>query len=160
MPGSSGCSNIRLYKTTARKYSTDQDNYIDFNGSKLAIAQTKAHPYKYTDLDFLFQEIEVLLTASLYDVFNAVDEFIDLRTYVFKTHVSASALQPKIMNIINRSVYILDDLMVEVEVSFMRGKVSDIRLIDAKITKNNDYTTKPEYQRRVFTFAQLFTYLN
>ena len=130
MPGSSGCSNIRLYKTTARKYSTDQDNYIDFNGSKLAIAQTKAHPYKYTDLDFLFQEIEVLLTASLYDVFNAVDEFIDLRTYVFKTHVSASALQPKIMNIINRSVYILDDLMVEVEVSFMRGKVSDIRLID------------------------------
>ena len=42
----------------------------------------------------------------------------------------------------------------------MRGKVSDIRLIDAKVTKNNDYTTKPEYQRRVFTFAQLFTYLN
>ena len=43
--------------------------------------------------------------------------------------------------------------MVEVGVSFMRGKVSDIGLIDAKITKNNDYTTKPEYQRRVFTFA-------
>ena len=82
------------------------------------------------------------------------DEFIDLRTYVFKTHVSASTLQSKIMNIINRSVYILDDLMVEVEVSFMRGEVSDIGLIDAKITKNNDYTTKPEYQRRVFTFAQ------
>ena len=42
---------------------------------------------------------------------------------------------------------------VEVGVSFMRGKVSDIGLIDVKITKNNDYTTKPEYQRRVFTFA-------
>lgn len=43
--------------------------------------------------------------------------------------------------------------MVEVEVSFMRGKVSDIGLVDIKITKNNVYTTKPEYQRRVFTFA-------
>ena len=107
------------------------------------------------DLDFLFQEIEVLLIASPYDVFNAADEFIDFRSYVFKAHVSASTLQSKIMNIINRSVCISDDLMVEVEVSFMRGKVSDIRLIDAKITKNNDYTTKPEYQRRVFTFAQL-----
>lgn len=48
MPGSSGCSNIRLHKTMARKYSTDQDNYIDFNGSKLATAQTKAQSYKYT----------------------------------------------------------------------------------------------------------------
>ena len=55
------------------------------------------------------------------------------------------------MNIINRSVYIPDDLMVEV--SFMRGDVSDIGLIDAKITKNNDYTTKLECQRRVFIFA-------
>ena len=44
--------------------------------------------------------------------------------------------------------------MVEVEASFMRGKVSDIGLVDAKITKNNDYTTKPECHRRVFTFAQ------
>lgn len=43
--------------------------------------------------------------------------------------------------------------MVEVKVSFMKGKVSDIGLIDVKITKNNDYTTKPEYQRRVFIFA-------
>ena len=136
-----------------RKYSTDQDNYIDFNGSKPATAQTKVQPYKYTDLDFLFQEIEVLLTTSPYDVFNAADEFIDLKSYVFKTHVSASTLQSKIMNIINRSVYIPDDLTVDVEVSFMRGKVSDIGLIDVKITKNNDYTTKPEYQRRVFTFA-------
>ena len=153
MLGSSGCSNIRLYKTMVRKYSTDQDNYIDFNGSKPVTAQTKVQPYKYTDLDFLFQEIEVLLTTSPYDVFNAADEFIDLRSYVFKTHVSASTLQSKIMNIINRSVYIPDDLTVEVEVSFMRGKVSDIGLIDVKITKNNDYKTKPEYQRRVFTFA-------
>ena len=40
------------------KYSTDQDNYIDFNGSKPATAQTKVPPYKYTDLDSLFQEIE------------------------------------------------------------------------------------------------------
>ena len=70
----------------ARKYSTDQDNYIDFNGSKLAAAQTKVKPYKYTDLDFLFQEIETLLTTS------PCDEFIDLRTYVFKTHISASTL--------------------------------------------------------------------
>ena len=137
----------------ARKYSTDQDNYIDFNDSKLATAQTKAQPYKYTDLDFLFQEIEVLLTASPYDAFNAADEFIDLRSYVFKTHISASTLQSKIMDMINRSVCIPDDLMVEVEISFMRGKVSDIGLIDVKITKNNDYATKPEYQRRVFTFA-------
>ena len=98
-----------------------------------------------------------MLIASPYDVFNAADEFIDFRSYVFKAHVSASTLQSKIMNIINCSVCIPDDLMVEVEVevSFMRGKVSDIGLIDAKITKNNDYTTKPEYQRRVFTFAQL-----
>lgn len=130
-----------------RKYSTDQDNYIDFKGSKLATAQIKVRPYKYTDLDFLFQEIEVLLTTSPYD------EFIDLRSYVFKTYASASTLQSKIMNIINRSVYIPDDLMVEVEVSFMRGDVSDIGLIDVTITKNNDYTTKPEYQRRVFIFA-------
>lgn len=137
----------------AREYSTDQDNYIDFNGSKLAAAQTKTQPCKYTDLDFLFQEIEVLLTASPHDVFNADDEFIDLRSYVFKTHVSTSTLQSKIMNIINRSVYIPDDLMVEFEVSFMRGKVSDIGLIDVKITKNNDYATKSEYHRRVFTFA-------
>ena len=43
--------------------------------------------------------------------------------------------------------------MIEVEVSFMRGKVSDIGSIDVKITKNNDYATKPECQRRVFTFA-------
>ena len=35
--------------------------------------------------------------------------------------------------------------MVEAEVSFMRGKVFDIGLIDVKITKNNDYTTKLEY---------------
>lgn len=70
----------------ARKYSTDQDNYIDFNSSKPATAQTKVHPYKYTDLDFLFQEIEVLLTTS------PCDEFIDLRSYVFKTHISASTL--------------------------------------------------------------------
>lgn len=70
----------------AEEYSTDQDNYIDFNGSKPATTQTKAQPYKYTDLDFLFQEIEVLLTTSPYDV------FIDLRSYVFKTHVSASTL--------------------------------------------------------------------
>ena len=76
----------------ARKYSTDQDNYIDFNSSKSVTAQTKVHPYKCTDLDFLFQEIEVLLTASPYDVFNAADEFIDLRSYVFKTHISASTL--------------------------------------------------------------------
>ena len=131
----------------AGEYSTDQDNYIDFNGSKLTTAQAKVQPCKYTDLDFLFQEIEVLLTTS------PCDEFIDLRSYVFKTHVSASTLQSKIMNIINRSVYIPDDLMVGVEVSFMRGKVSDIGLIDDKITKNNVYTTKPEYQRRVFTFA-------
>ena len=54
---------------------------------------------------------------------------------------------------INRSVCIPDDLMVEVGVSFMRGDVSDIGLIDAKITKNNDYTTKPECQRRVFIFV-------
>ena len=54
---------------------------------------------------------------------------------------------------INRSAYILDDLMVEVGVSFMRGNVSDIGLIDVKITKNNDCTTKPEYQGRVFIFA-------
>ena len=70
----------------ARKYSTDQDNYIDFNSSKLAAAQTKALSYKYTDLDFLFQEIEVLLTTS------PCDEFIDLRSCVFKTHISASTL--------------------------------------------------------------------
>lgn len=70
----------------ARKYSTDQDNYIDFNSSKPVTAQTKVHPYKYTDLDFLFQEIEVLLTTS------PCDEFIDLRSYVFKTHISASTL--------------------------------------------------------------------
>lgn len=68
------------------KYSTGQDNYIDFNGSKPATAQTKALPYKCTDLDFLFQEIEVLLTNS------PCDEFIDLRSYMFKTHVSASTL--------------------------------------------------------------------
>ena len=42
----------------ARKYSTDRDNYIDFNGSKPATAQAKAQPHKYTDLDSLFQEIE------------------------------------------------------------------------------------------------------
>ena len=94
-----------------------------------------------------------MLTASPCDVFNAADEFIDLRSYVFKTHVSASTLQSKIMDMINRSVYISDDLMVEVGVSFMRGDVSDIGLIDVTITKNNDCTTKPEYQRRVFTFA-------
>ena len=70
----------------ARKYSTDQDNYIDFNSSKPATAQTKVHPHKYTDLDFLFQEIEVLLTTSPHD------EFVDLRSYVFKTHISASTL--------------------------------------------------------------------
>ena len=68
------------------KYSTDQDNYIDFNGSKLAAAQTKAQPYKYTDLDFLFQEIGILLTTS------PCDEFTDLCSYVFKTHISASTL--------------------------------------------------------------------
>lgn len=133
----------------AKKYSTGQDNYIDFNGSKPAAAQTKVHPYKYTDLDFLFQEIEVLLTTS------PCDEFIDLRSYVFKAHVSASTLQSKIMNIINHSAYIPDDLMVEVEVSFMRGKVSDIGLIDAKITKNNDYATKPEYIHICITFTHL-----
>lgn len=104
-------------------------------------------------MDFLFQAFEVSLTTSPYDVFNVADESIGLCSYVFKTHVSASTLQSKIMNIINRSVYIPDDLMVEVEVSFMRGKVSDIGLIDVKITKNNDYTTKPDYQRRVFIFA-------
>ena len=70
----------------ARKYSTDQDNYIDFNGSKPATTQAKVQPYKYTDLDFLFQEIEVLLTTS------PCDEFTELRSYVFKTHVSASIL--------------------------------------------------------------------
>ena len=43
--------------------------------------------------------------------------------------------------------------MVEVGVSFMRGNVSDIGLIDITITKSNVYTTKPEYQRRLFTFA-------
>ena len=147
MPGSSGCSNIRLHKTIARKYSTDQDNYIDFNGFKLATAQAKAQPHKYTDLDFLFQEIEVLLTTS------PCDEFIDLRSYVFKTHISASTLQSKIMDMINRSIYIPYNRMVEVGVSFMRGNVSDIGLIDVKITKNNDCTTKPECQRRVFIFA-------
>ena len=73
----------------ARKYSTGQDNYIDFNGSKPVTAQTKVQPCKCTDLDFLFQEIEVLLTTSPYDVFNSVDEFIDLRSYVFKAHISA-----------------------------------------------------------------------
>ena len=104
-----------------------------------ATAQTKVHPYKYIDLDFLFQEIEALLTTS------PCDEFIDLRSYVFKTHVSASTLQSKIMDMINRSVCIPDNLMVEVGVSFMRGKVSDIGLIDVKITKNNDYITKQEY---------------
>lgn len=57
----------------AKKYSTDQDNYIDFNGSKPATVQTKVQLYKYTDLDFLFQEIEVLLTTSPYDVFNQAD---------------------------------------------------------------------------------------
>lgn len=131
----------------AMKYSTDRDNYIDFNGSKPATAQTKAQPNKYTDLDSLFQEIGVLLTTS------PCDEFIDLCSYVFKTHICTSTLQSKIMDMINRSVYIPDDLMVEVEVSFMRGKVSDIGLIDVTITKNNDCTTKPECQRRVFTFA-------
>ena len=97
---------------------------------------------------FLFHEIEVLLTTS------PCDEFIDFCSYVFKTHIRASTLQSKIMDMINRSVYILDDLMVEVGVSFMRGNVSDIGLIDVKITKNNDCTTKPEYQGRVFIFAQ------
>ena len=130
-----------------RKYSTDQDNYIDFNGSKPATAQAKAQPNKYTDLDFLFHEIEVLLTTS------PCDEFIDFCSYVFKTHISASTLQSKIMDMINRSVCIPDDLMVEVGVSFMRGDVSDIGLIDVTITKNNDYTTKPECQRRVFIFV-------
>ena len=131
----------------AMKYPTDQDNYIDFNGSKPATAQAKAQPYKYIDLDSLFQEIEVLLTTS------PCDEFIDLRSYVFKTHISASTLQSKIMDMINRSIYIPDNLMVEAGVSFMRGDVSDIGLIDATITKNNDCTTKPECQRRVFIFA-------
>ena len=131
----------------ARKYSTDQDNYIDFNGSKHATAQAKVQPNKCTDSDSLFQEIEDLLITS------PCDEFIDLCSYVFKTHISASTLQPKIMDMINRSVYIPDDLTVEVGVSFMRGNVSDIGLIDVKITKNNDYATKPEYQRRVFIFA-------
>lgn len=131
----------------AMKYSTDQNNYIGFNGSKPATAQAKAQPYKYTDLDSLFQEIEVLLTTG------PCDEFTDLRSYIFKTHVSASTLQSKIMNIINRSIYISDDLMVEVGVSFMKGNVSDIGLIDVKITKNNDCTTKPGCQRRVFIFA-------
>lgn len=131
----------------ARKYSTGQDNCIDFNGSKPATAQAKAQPNKYIDLDSLFQEIEALLTTS------PCDEFIDLRSYMFKTHISASTLQSKIMDMINRSIYIPDNLMVEVGVSFMGGKVSDIGLIDVKITKNNDCTTKPECQRRVFTFA-------
>ena len=57
------------------------------------------------------------------------------------------------MNIINRSVCIPDDLMVEVGVSFMSGDVSDIGLIDVTIIKNNDCTTKPECQRRVFIFV-------
>ena len=70
----------------ARKYSTDQANYIDFNSYKPATAQTKVHPHKYTEFDFLFQEIEVLLTTSPHD------EFVDLRSYVFKTHISASTL--------------------------------------------------------------------
>ena len=128
-----------------RKYSTDQDNYIDFNGSKPATAQAKAQPNKYTDLDFLFHEIEVLLTTS------PCDKFIDFCSYVFETHISASTLQSKIMGMINRSVCIPDGLMVEV--SFMRGDVSDIGLIDVTITKNNDCTTKPECQRRVFIFV-------
>lgn len=131
----------------AMKYSTDQDNYIDFNGSKPAITQAKVQPNKYADLDSLFQEIEVLLTTS------PCDEFTDLCSYVFKTHISASTLQSKIMDMINRSIYIPDDLMVEVGVSFMRGDVSDIGLIDVTITKNNDCTTKQECQRRVFIFA-------
>ena len=79
-----------------------------------------------------------MLTTSPYD------EFIDLRSYVFKTHISTSTLQSKIMDMINRLIYIPDDLMVEVGVSFMRGDVSDTGLIDVMITKNNDCTTKPE----------------
>lgn len=137
----------------AQKYSAEQDNYIDFNCSKAATAQTNVVPYKTTDIDVLMQELEVLLTTSPYDVFNAADEFIDLRSYVFKTQVSASTLENKLRTIIENSVYVPDNLSVEISVQFMKGTQSDIGVIDVKVSRNTDYTMIPEYQRRVFTFA-------
>ena len=65
--------------------------------------------------------------------------------------VSVEIRSPRIFS--SRVVHIPDNLMVEAGVSFMRGDVSDIGLIDVTITKNNDCTTKPECQRRVFIFA-------
>lgn len=126
------------------------DSVVDFNMGAPHYPNEVLPPFKYTDLDFLMQEIEVLLGTSPYDVFNAHEEFLDLKEYVFKTKVSNQALENKLKRLINDTVCIPDNYNVDVSVYFMKGKLSDIGIIDVFV---RHFQNADEHQRRVYTFA-------
>ena len=76
--------------------SSDTKELVDFNlVDNLGDLMQNQPPFVYNETDIIFQEIEMLLSTSPYDVLNANDEFLNLKAYIFKTNVSNTSIKQK-----------------------------------------------------------------
>lgn len=130
--------------------SSDTKELVDFNlVDNLGDLMQNQSPFVYTETDIIFQEIEMLLSTSPYDVLNANDEFLNLKAYIFKTNVSNTSIKQKLERLISDTVFIPDNIHIDLDVYFLHGTVSDIGIIDVHI----ENTSENDVQNRLYSFA-------
>ena len=128
----------------------DAKELVDFNlVDDLGDLVQNQPPFVYSETDIVFQEIEMLLSTDPYDVLNAHDEFLNLKAYIFKTNVSNASIKQKLERLISDTVFIPDNIHIELDVYFMHGTVSDIGIIDVHIENTSDN----DVQNRLYSFA-------
>lgn len=122
-------------------YKADMDFLLELSKS-----QVKPDiPIVWDPVKMFIQEVDVLFNTSSTDVLCAPDGWPNLKEYVFKTNVSAPALQMKLRETIQQNCPTATDVDWELECGFVRGELSDIGIITLTIRTGDIPVVKDYY---------------
>lgn len=90
-------------------------------------------PMTWDKIDMFIQEVDILFHTDNYTVLCEPDGWPNLKSYIFRTNVSAGALQSKIQELISTQCPTSTDVNWSIDVGFVRGELHDIGIITLTI---------------------------
>lgn len=114
----------------------------------LELSKTQVNPgipIVWDPIKMFIQEVDVLFNTTSTDVLCAPDGWPNLRAYIFKTNVSAPALQMKLQDMIQQYCPTSTEVDWDLECGFVRGELSDIGIITLTIRTGDGPITKDYY---------------
>ena len=124
------------------------DTHLDF----IALREDMSNPVGMINdmLEMFQQEIKVLFSCPSHEVFANDDEWVDIEQYVFMTNLDNMTLENKIRDSIRVCCPHAENFIFTVNMSFVRGELSDIGVVDVSIFLPNDPNTMKASVRGVF----------